>query len=177
MLDRKRNGHLRLMMTGRAMAKPVGIRKRAPGFNTMSSGTNPCRPHPAIHAQRQILAIGQPHDPQRCHADSCFASCAIKRCATSCFDRSPQLSTPDAETSCTVFLSPPKTPRSLLTSLATMRSQPFFFSLSRALSTRFSVSAAKPTTALAGSTPAWRWFAGCRDFPPVAAKVCRSCLS
>ena len=77
---------------------------------------------------------------------SMAASLSIRRVATSCFVRCSQLSRPAAETSCTVFWSPPKTPRSALTSLATIRSQPFFFSLSRALATRFSVSAANPTT-------------------------------
>ena len=65
--------------------------------------------------------------------------------ATSVFDRVGQVSTSEAVTRCTLLLSPPITPVSVETSLATMRSQPFFASFCFACSITFSVSAAKPT--------------------------------
>ena len=66
--------------------------------------------------------------------------------ATSSFDCGGHDSTPLAVTRCTVLTSPPITPLSDDTSLATIQSQPLRLSLSLALATRFSVSAAKPMT-------------------------------
>ena len=57
-----------------------------------------------------------------------------------------QSSTPSALIRCTVLRSPPKVPEAVDTSLATIQSQPLRVRLSIALATRFSVSAAKPTT-------------------------------
>ena len=56
---------------------------------------------------------------------------------------------------CTVLSSPPMTPASGDTSLATIQSAPFVFSLAPALSRRSSVSAAKPITSR-GRSVAWR---------------------
>src|ERR671912_1531504 len=68
------------------------------------------------------------------------------RMATSPLARVGQSSTPEALIRCTVLRSPPNVPTAADTSLATIQSQPLRWRLSMALATRFSVSAAKPTT-------------------------------
>src|SRR5436190_2355542 len=66
--------------------------------------------------------------------------------ATRSFDRVGQSCTPCAVMRWTVLRSPPKVPEAGETSLATIQSQPLRVRFSMALATRFSVSAAKPTT-------------------------------
>src|SRR5205085_1975614 len=104
-----------------------------------------------IGRQRQPDGVGKPRYP---HCDgihgaapvSAAAIRAISARATSSFVCGGQDSTPPAVTRCTLLRSPPKVPVAGETSLATIQSQPLRASLSLALATRSSVSAAKPIT-------------------------------
>src|SRR5579883_708236 len=78
----------------------------------------------------------------------CSAMAPASCMATRSFDRVGQSCTPSAVIRCTVLRSPPNVPVAGETSLATIQSQPLRVRFSIALATRFSVSAAKPTTSV-----------------------------
>src|SRR6185312_6684632 len=83
------------------------------------------------------------------HARASRSVVAIRRTspsATASLERTGQLSTPPAVTRCTWLFRPPNVPLFGDTSFATIQSQPLRRSFSRACSSSFSVSAAKPTT-------------------------------
>src|SRR6185312_7479566 len=111
----------------------------------------PGRVRRLIGGQGQVCPVRQLDDPDLDLAHRVFsaraaATASISVVATASFDCGGQASTPDARTNVMVFVSPPMMPVEGETSLASIQSQPLRASLSRALASTFSVSAAKPIT-------------------------------